>query len=235
MEFYKLEANGNDFIITILDKTTDYNISLLCNRYKGIGADGYINIDNKFNVSIFNSDGSKANMCGNGLRCLTKLLNFLTNKDTFTYYLDGSEILANIEDNEISITMPSPMMIKQDNGYYVNLLNNHYIELVKNINSFSFNDTHIQISNDNKCNVHAVEITNTNQIKIKSFEYGVGETLSCGSGSMCAFYVCYMLNKVNKEVNVISSGGKLTCKCENGKYILKGNANYIYKGEYYGL
>ena len=86
MEFYKLEANGNDFIITILDKPTYYNISLLCNRNKGIGSDGYINIDNKFNVSIFNSDGSKANMCGNGLRCLVKLLNHLTNKNCFTFY-----------------------------------------------------------------------------------------------------------------------------------------------------
>lgn len=235
MEFYKLEANGNDFIITILDKPTSYNIKLICDRYKGIGADGYINIDKKFNVDIYNNDGSKANICGNGLRCLSKLLYHLTNKEHFTFYLNGNIINSYIYNNEIAVTMPSPMMIKQDNGYFVTLLNNHYIEFVKNINLFTFNEQHIQLCNENKCNMHAVEILNNNQIKMKTYEYGVGETSSCGSGSIAAFYVCYMLDKVNKEISVISNGGKLTCKFENGKYILQGNASYIYKGEYYGL
>lgn len=235
MNFYKLEANGNDFIVTIQDNPTLYSILKLCDRNIGIGADGYINIDHKFNVSIFNGDGSKANMCGNGLRCLSKLLNYLTNKDSFIFHLNGFDVLANKVDDEFSLTMPAPMMIKQNEGYLVNLLNTHYIEFCKNINNFYFKEKHIDICNENKCNVHAIEVINKRLIKIKSYEYGVKETKSCGSGAICAFYVCFMLNLIDKEAKIVSSGGEATCKYENGKYLIQGKASLIYKGEYYGL
>ena len=235
MEFYKLQANGNDFILTISDDATMLNIPTLCNRYTGIGADGYINIDNKFNVSIFNADGSKAKMCGNGLRCLVRLLYHLTNNDRFTFYLEGTEVIGYLLDNDYAIEINSPMMVKQNEGYLVNLLNNHYVFMVKEIENFSFETTHKNIAIDNKCNIHAIEIIDKSTFKIKTYEYGVGETLSCGSGTIASFYVGYMLNMLNKKVDVLSSGGPLKCFIKNNKYILQGPATLVYKGDYYGI
>ena len=76
MTFYKLQATGNDFIFFIdIDEKVD--VKQLCDRRKGIGADGVIIIDSLYNVTIYNADGSLANMCGNGLRCACKLINSL--------------------------------------------------------------------------------------------------------------------------------------------------------------
>ena len=124
MEFYKLEATGNDTIITILDDVNNLNIKQLCDRHKGIGADGLINIDSYYNVSFYNADGSSANMCGNGLRCVSKLLYYLTKKKDNTIYINSKETyLKQVKDNISCINMPSLFMVKQDDYYLVELIN----------------------------------------------------------------------------------------------------------------
>jgi len=79
MKFFKLQATGNDFIV--VDARNEYHnwprlSQLMCRYHFGIGADGVILVQNSpsadLKMSIFNSDGSKAEVCGNGLRCLAK-------------------------------------------------------------------------------------------------------------------------------------------------------------------
>ena len=127
--------------------------------------------------------------------------------------------------------MPTPLMLLSNNGYFVSLLNNHFICLTNNIESFYFDNTHLDILNKHKCNIHAVEIINKDKIKMKSYEYGVGETNSCGSGSIAAFFLLYMLNKVDKYIEVIQKGGTVKCFVNNNLYYLQGNVNLLYKGE----
>lgn len=237
MNFYKLEATGNDFILILNDLNTALDIKKLCNRHEGIGADGLILIDSYFNIKIYNSDGSEAKMCGNGMRCVCKLLNYLTKKNEFNVFLNQNKIpLKQIDDNTANVLMPQPIMITYENGYFVTLLNNHYIILTHHLDYFQFNDTLINISINNHCNVHAVEIINQKEIKMKSYEYGVGRTKSCGSGSVATFFALYMLNKVNQKVNIIQEGGIVTCLCKNNQYYIQGNVNLVYKGELiYGI
>ena len=231
MIFYKLQATLNDFIIVINDNFND-NIKDLCNRNKFIGADGLIFVDNDNNVFFYNSDGSKANMCGNGLRCVSKLLSYLNKKNENIVYVNNNEIvLKQLSENYASVSLPEPMMINYKNGYFVYLLNNHYIIITDNIDNFTFNKTHFNISKEKKCNLHAIEIINKSKIKIKTYEYGANYTLSCGSGSMAAFFALYMLNKVNNIVDVITEGGVLTCMYVNNKYVLQGPVFLVYKGE----
>ncbi|SDL91667.1 diaminopimelate epimerase [Halarsenatibacter silvermanii] len=88
-EFYKYQGLGNDFIIFNPDFTDDYDISpeevrKLCDRNFGIGADGILLISPsgsseddeypEFDLTIHNSDGSTAEMCGNGVRCIAHYL-----------------------------------------------------------------------------------------------------------------------------------------------------------------
>ncbi len=237
MDFYKLEATGNDFIIILNDIHTPLNIAKLCNRHQGIGADGVILLDSYFNVKIYNSDGSEAKMCGNGMRCVCKLLNYLTEKEEFTVFLNGSKIeLKQINEHTANVLMPQPVMLSYEKGYFVSLLNRHYITLVDHIESFQFNDELKKLSSTNKCNVHAVEIINHKKIKMKSYEYGVGFTKSCGSGSLASFFALYMLDKIDKMVDIIQEGGVVTCLCKNNQYYIQGNVNLLYKGELiYGI
>jgi diaminopimelate epimerase len=81
--FSKMQGTGNDFVvINCLNQYFNYSLNSLakfiCNRNFGVGADGVIYIFKSniadFKMRIFNSDGSEAEMCGNGIRCMAKYL-----------------------------------------------------------------------------------------------------------------------------------------------------------------
>ena len=231
MTFYKLEACGNDFIFFV-DIDENIDVKKLCNRNYSVGADGVIIIDSLYNVTIYNSDGSLANMCGNGLRCACKLIHYLTKKETISFYINNHAIPCRmIDENTANILMPTPMMINYNSGYLVSLLNKHYVVFTNNIDNFTFDESLIQLSNEKQCNVSVVEVLNRRQIKIKTYEYGVKETLCCGSASLACFFVCFMLDKVESNIQVINNGGTLSCYNKNNKYYLQGKVNLLYKGE----
>ena len=85
MKFTKFEGIKNDFIIS--ENIENLNIVELCDRNKGIGADGLILINNRedevVDIDIYNSDGSIASTCGNGLRCVGAYLKEKLNKNKF--------------------------------------------------------------------------------------------------------------------------------------------------------
>ena len=83
LPFTKCHANGNDFIMTLLEdfpkeRQTKYNISKLCCRHTGIGADGFFIISPSdkydFKLDYYNSDGSWETLCGNGSRCAVRFM-----------------------------------------------------------------------------------------------------------------------------------------------------------------
>ena len=94
IKFTKMQGLGNDFICTEFENTKQYNLKIfskfVCDRHFGIGADGLILFSNSkiadFKMRIFNNDGTEAEMCGNGIRCLAKYLyeKGHTNKEEMT-------------------------------------------------------------------------------------------------------------------------------------------------------
>lgn len=118
MEFWKLHGTGNDFIaidgrFDNIDSNCYSEIAKrLCHRHFGIGADGLLVVKSSEYCDIemvyYNSDGSRANMCGNGIRCFSKYVydKKIISKDEFTVYtLDGEKkiILDTKEGNILSI------------------------------------------------------------------------------------------------------------------------------------
>tara|TARA_B100000212_G_scaffold25630_1_gene17007 strand:+ start:494 stop:1354 length:861 start_codon:yes stop_codon:yes gene_type:complete len=126
-EFYKYQGNGNDFIIIDSRNNDSYrslisnnifNVKKLCDRNFGIGADGLIFIlnpdhDNDSKMIIFNSDGSEAEMCGNGIRCMIEYLNNQENSFTkkFEYRIETKAGLkvAKYNSGKISVRMGKPI------------------------------------------------------------------------------------------------------------------------------
>ena len=74
MKFWKYHVNGNDFILMeSVHKLHPTKIASLCDRHKGIGADGILCVSQEKDAIVYthyNADGSKATMCGNGIRCV---------------------------------------------------------------------------------------------------------------------------------------------------------------------
>ena len=126
-EFYKYEGNGNDFIIidsrnkdlyNKLISENSFNVKKLCNRNFGIGADGIIfilnpNYDNDSKMIIFNSDGSEAEMCGNGIRCMIKYLNnqenSIINKSEYRIETKAGLKIAKYNSGQITVNMGKPI------------------------------------------------------------------------------------------------------------------------------
>ncbi len=178
--FDKYQGNGNDFVV-IDSRGNDlfknyktnkiFDIKKICNRQFGIGADGVIfieepNEDNYAKMIIFNSDGSEAQMCGNGIRCLVEYLhlNDSNNNKNIEYKIEtkaGLKIAKYLND-EITVKMGVPILESQNipttiekkinsipshefieknfnnKGYAVGMGNPHLIFFVEDLESIAF-------------------------------------------------------------------------------------------------
>ena len=121
IEFSKLDGQGNDFIL--IDSTTDIielsseQIASMCDRHTGIGADGLILVKKSstcdFYMDYYNQDGSRAEMCGNGIRCMSK---FIYDKNLSTKNKFCIDTLAGEKTIELDIINGYVRNIKVDMG-----------------------------------------------------------------------------------------------------------------------
>ena len=272
LEFTKMHGIGNDYIYIDVAKNKDlkeiftrYSIGALVrylsNRNFGIGGDGVIFIEKSmiadFKMRIFNSDGTEAEMCGNGIRCFAKYIydQKLTEKDILKI-----ETLAGIKEvkKEKHILEPSKETIEQ---YVVNMGkpiisgnlsisvldkniqltkvligNPHAVIFTKDIENIPIKKYGPLIENHRyfpqKTNVEFVEILENNLIKMRVWERGSGETFACGTGS-CAAVVAGVSNTlIKRDVKVLLKGGELDInwdKKTNNIY-MKGMATKVYDG-----
>ena len=180
--FDKYQGNGNDFVV--IDsrgnnlyknymKNNIFDIKNICHRQFGIGADGVIfieepNEDNYAKMIIFNSDGSEAQMCGNGIRCLVEYLhvNDSMNNKNIEYKIETKAGLkiAKYVDDEITVKMGIPIFDSRNiptliekkinsvpthnfveknfksNGYAIGMGNPHLIFFIQDLESIPFSN-----------------------------------------------------------------------------------------------
>lgn len=272
LEFTKMHGIGNDYIYIDVAKNKDlkeiftrYSIGALVrylsNRNFGIGGDGVIFIEKSmiadFKMRIFNSDGTEAEMCGNGIRCFAKYIydQKLTEKDILKI-----ETLAGIKEvkKEKHILEPSKETIEQ---YVVNMGkpiisgnlsisvldkniqltkiligNPHAVIFTKDIENIPIKKYGPLIENHKyfpqKTNVEFVEILENNLIKMRVWERGSGETFACGTGSCAAVVAGVSNNLIKRDVKVLLKGGELDINWDEktNNIYMKGIATKVYDG-----
>lgn len=237
----KYQASGNDFLISETN-IEDSSVKRLCSRHYGIGSDGliYYNPLTK-RVLFFNQDGSKANLCGNGLRCLGLYLKRHYQKNSFNIKCPKNTIKIKIIDAFVRVKFldlywHSIPVAEGHTGfgkcYFIDIGNRHAIIIVENLDAYLSN-REIKITdnvfNQKQYNLNFVQIIDKKEIKIKTYEIGVGFTLSCGSGSLASCIVLNKLSLIDDEVKVISPGGKIKIDLKNNT--LMGTSEFIAKVE----
>ena len=123
--FYKMSGAGNDFIIIdnrdhqVGEKELTRFIIKVCRRKLSAGADGLILIEasktNDFRWRFFNSDGSKAEMCGNGARCAARFAHVTGIAGTaLSFETEAGVIRAHIDHDRVKVKMPDPSDLKTE-------------------------------------------------------------------------------------------------------------------------
>lgn len=258
MKFIKYHACGNDYVYVDCFSQTIDNPSQLAvkvsNRNFGIGSDGLILIypSNKADaiMRIFNSDGSEARMCGNGLRCVSKFL-FDEKKIKGEYVsietLSGikkARILSKSRNiSQIEAEIGSPNNLKdmyfekeQINSTIVSVGNPHCVIVCDEIDNIDIDKKgkKIQEHFPEGINVEFVKVESRDHIKIRVLERGSGETLSCGTGSCASVVSCIHNGLCNEKVTVDLRGGQLLIKYLDNKIYMSGEAVKVFEGVFYG-
>ncbi len=262
MEFYKIVGSGNDFVVVDnrKNKITRKNIlaKKVCQSKYGIGADGLIFLEKSlkanFKMRIFNPDGSEAEMCGNGLRCLVKFikekrlskntqhLNIETKAGIYETIIKGKYISAKMFfSGNPNLNFSIDVHNKKINVHYVNTGVPHTVLFTEDIENLPIETMGPAIRFHKRfqpagTNVDWVKVINPHSIKVRTYERGVeGETLACGTGVTASVICAYLLKKIKSPVDItVRSGEKLkACFSDDLKNVfLQGDAKIIFYGNF---
>ncbi len=224
MMLSKYSANGNDFIIFHSDEKKDRKeLAIeLCNRQDGIGADGLIVIipHNKYDFEwqFYNSDGSTAEMCGNGTRACAhyafthdlapKNMSFLTQAGVISAEVDADCSNSGMVLSELT----PPAIIDRNivhNGkswWVINTGVPHLVSFTDNIENFDIAEAR-ELRYKYNANVNIAFIDGKN-LKVRTYERGVeNETLACGTGMAACYYRAFNEDLIAKEIEVYPRSG----------------------------
>ncbi len=267
VHFTKLHGNGNDFILideynekVIPDAKKSAFASQYCDRRFGIGADGVLYLENSdradIRMQIFNSDGTEAEMCGNGIRCLVKYAldkGYIEEKATVETDAGVLSISSRISDKTyVTVNMGKPVFLREKipakgpgefldvnlHGYRVSAVNTgvpHAVIFVDSLVSKELMNAAPKIRYDpvfpNGTNVNFGHVDSQNEITIRTYERGVeGETFSCGTGSVACAAIAHRLGKTGNKVKVNTKGGELMIYLTDDGALMEGPAERVFEG-----
>ena len=246
----------NSFVIGEEVQDVDYSQEAikLCKEFN---TDGYIILKHKPLEMIYhNRDGSRAPMCGNGIRCFAKYANergFLDSNKFTVDTLGGNIGLEVTCENpfKVKVNLGKPnfqtsiLGIKTDKEKFINeeitVLGRRYTvhavfmsthHLIIPVDSFDGIEEYAEAFRSHPIfsegiNVNFVILNNKNHISIRTFERGAGWTLACGTGAASSYVILKLLGLVNDFVDVESIGGVLRISSDNGDIIMEGPAETI--------
>jgi len=257
MRFTKASACGNDFLIVAGEEACGELDALsrrLCDRHNGVGADGvewlFHDAQADVRARLFNADGSEAEISGNGTRCVAAEICSRTEKSEIVVRtgagLKRCRLLAKqgatfeFETDMGSAAVGEPLAVEAAGvrtvGMKVSMGNPHFVVFVDQLPE----DWQRQASLVQKqpefpdgTNVEYVMVRGPNEIEIRLFERGVGETQSSGTGSCASAVAAIAAGKATSPVTVIAPGGSQTVRWE-GQVYLCGPATLVCRGEFMG-
>lgn len=268
----KMQGLGNDFVILDYAEFEKTKLSMpdlavkLCDRHFGVGADGFIvpKTDTKeadIGWYFYNSDGTTAQMCGNGMRCFAKYVydNKLVNKKKFSVAtLAGIITPELLDDGNVRVDMGEPILenekIPFKGGKILKALDREF-----EIHPVSMGNPHCIIFTEEdplclaqtygpyiekhelfpeKTNTEFVKVLSPDEVDMRVYERGCGITLACGTGA-CATVVAGVLNNLTEQkVKVNLLGGSVIIEwCGNARntkehVFMTGSANYSFFADY---
>ena len=262
--FSKMSGTGNDFIIIdnrqrlVEDDGLTQFIRNVCRRKMSVGADGLILIESSkkadFRWRFFNSDGSLAEMCGNGARCAARFayLNGIAAENLF-FETEAGIINGEVKDGGAKVKIPDPVDLRLD--YRVDLENGPLT-----VSSVNTGVPHVVVMMDSVAEADVFGLgreiryheafapagTNVNficqqkpgQLAIRTYERGVeDETLACGTGSIASALVAACQTNWASPISLATrSGESLTIYFRESNHVftdvyLEGDARLIYTAE----
>ncbi|MGI8965366.1 MAG: diaminopimelate epimerase, partial [Limisphaerales bacterium] len=237
LEFTKMNGAGNDFVL--MDNRAQ-KISLtpeqaekICDRHRGVGADGVILLipcaskKADWAWDFFNSDGSKAEMCGNGARCFARFIQRVTasKRSEISFETVAGIVTAHFHGERVTIdlTEAQDMRLHQQvqlkNGcatiHFINTGVPHAVLFVENADAAMVPSLGPEIRHHKDfaprgTNVNFVQLLGKNFIRVRTYERGVeNETLACGTGVTASALVAAQLHQFTSPVQVQVQGGDL--------------------------
>jgi diaminopimelate epimerase len=263
LEFTKMNGAGNDFVL--VDNRaqnvhlTREQIVRLCDRHRGVGADGLIllvpSVSGKADWAwqFYNNDGSTGEMCGNGARCFGRFVQKKTGRrDDFTFETEAGIITARFQGERVTVSLTNPNHLRLNeqlalsNGTQtIHSLNTgvpHAILFVPNADQAMVQQSGAEIRRHTHfgprgTNVNFVQVLGPDRIRVRTFERGVeGETLACGTGVTASALVSSRVHKFSSPIHVQVEGGdvlEVGFKDDNGRFTdvqLSGPAEFVFEG-----
>jgi diaminopimelate epimerase len=253
--FVKASACGNDFLIIDGMHAPADLISFsrrICERHNGVGADGvewlFPAQDADIRARLFNADGSEAEISGNGTRCVAAYLCAQNPREQVTVRTGAGIrtcVLSSHGDNvfefetamgepQVGDEFPIKVAFGEARGIPVSMGNPHFVVFVDDfVPGWQGDAAEIGKHHDLNygINVEFVRVRDKENLDVRFYERGVGETQSSGTGSCAAAVASIFAKKAESPVRVHAPGGAQTVRWES-QVFLRGPAQIICRGEF---
>lgn len=262
LRFTKMNGAGNDFVMLDnrlgnlqLDRA---QIARLCDRHRGIGADGVLMLERPtngadFRMRYYNADGGEAEMCGNGARCFARFtsrvagpleqLSFETRAGVIAAELRGESVTLQMsEPQDLQLDLEISVLGKPTRCHYVDTGVPHVVVPVADIAKVNVREVGAALRHHEKflprgANANFSERRGPRQIAIRTYERGVeDETLACGTGVVASALIFAATENVVGPIGVLVKGGdELTVDFSRqsgrfSKVTLSGPADFVFEG-----
>lgn len=275
MKFTKMQGCGNDYVYingfheVIKDKSE--LAKQLSDRHFGIGGDGIIFINPSeiadFEMEMYNADGSRSEMCGNGIRCVGKYVydNGLTDQTSITVESFGAikklelQVInekvqyvkvnmgePRLDPEKIPVALEMKNVINQPIGingevYHITCVsmgNPHAVVFMEDVSELEIEEIGPKFENHklfpHKINTEFIKIIDKDNIEMRVWERGTGETLACGTGASAAVVASFLNGLTERKVTVKLLGGTLEIEWdqETNVVYMSGPAITVFEGEW---
>jgi diaminopimelate epimerase len=235
LHFTKMNGAGNDFVVVDnrnlslpLDRA---QIARICDRHRGIGADGLLAVEpaegrSDFRMRYYNADGGEVEMCGNGARCFARFVNRLHNfsLERVSFETIAGVITAEFVGDHVKLTMSDPIGIRLDEKLGINgrvltvhLANTgvpHAVVFVDDLENVDVLEDGRALRNHerfapNGTNANFAFVAAPGRIAIRTYERGVeNETLACGTGTIACAIIHHLVHGAEAPIAVSVRGGE---------------------------
>jgi len=263
LKFTKMNGAGNDFVVLDnLDRTLDLGsgqIAFLCDRHRGVGADGVLIVEPPangadFRMRYFNADGGEAEMCANGARCFARFASRITGKQgAISFETQAGLIRAESDGSSVRLQMSQPRDVILERtihlpgrrviAHSVNTGVPHAVVFVEEVEEIDVRALGAALRHHpdfapRGTNANFVQILGPQSIAIRTYERGVeDETLACGTGVVASALMLHEKHGATSPVSVKVHGGDtlvVSFTKDGGVYSavsLTGPADFVFDGQ----